>query len=296
MPSDTKLLPGELPRRGRTPRRGSVLERRETEKRATRPPIRLRITAGRILPWLLPAALFLAWYLSSRFDLIDPTFLPGPGDVLSGFQSVSQTGELWNDLAISTARALGGLLIGGGIGFVLGILNGLSPLSAKLLDTTLQMLRNIPILALIPLAILWFGIGESAKLFLISLGVFFPVYLNTYHGIRNVDAGLIEMARTYGLKGPRLFFQVIFPGALPSILVGLRYALGIMWLVLIVAEMVSASSGIGYMTMNARDDMQTNIVVLGILIYAGLGKLADWFALALERRFLRWHQNYAKAK
>jgi sulfonate transport system permease protein len=290
MPSDTKLLPGELPRRGR------VLERRETEKRATRPPIRLRISADRILPWLLPVALLLAWYLSSRFGLIDPTFLPGPGDVLSGFQSVSQTGELWNDLAISTARALGGLVIGGGIGFALGILNGLSPLSAKLLDTTLQMVRNIPILALIPLAILWFGIGESAKLFLISLGVFFPVYLNTYHGIRNVDAGLIEMARTYGLKGPRLFFQVIFPGALPGILVGLRYALGIMWLVLIVAEMVSASSGIGYMTMNARDDMQTNIVVLGILIYAGLGKLADLFALALERRFLRWHQNYAKAK
>jgi sulfonate transport system permease protein len=255
-----------------------------------------RAAGARSLPWLLPVALFAAWYVTTRFGWIDTTFLPAPGDVVNGFWSVSQTGELWNDLAISTGRALGGLAIGGGVGFALGILNGLSPIAARLLDTTLQMVRNVPILALIPLAILWFGIGESAKLFLISLGVFFPVYLNTYHGIRNVDAGLIEMARTYNLRGPQLFFRVIFPGALPSILVGLRYALGIMWLVLIVAEMVSASSGIGYMTMNARDDMQTNIVVLGILIYALLGKMADLFAYGLERRFLRWHHGYAKPR
>jgi sulfonate transport system permease protein len=285
MPSDSKLLVDDL-----------ALARRRAERRKTDATALARSLRERSLPWLLPVALFTAWYFSTKYGLIDPTFLPAPGDVLSGFWSVSQTGELWNDLGISTARALGGLVIGGGIGFALGILNGLSPLSAKLLDTSLQMVRNIPILALIPLAILWFGIGESAKLFVISLGVFFPVYLNTYHGIRNVDAGLIEMARTYGQGGPRLFFQVIFPGALPSILVGLRYALGIMWLVLIVAEMVSASSGIGYMTMNARDDMQTNIVVLGILIYALLGKLADLLASGLERRFLRWHPGYAKPR
>ena len=290
MPIGAKILSGELTVRQ------IPAERRLAAWRKGQAAARLRTAGGRLLPWLLPVTLLATWYLSTRYGLIDPTFLPGPGDVWNGFLSVSQTGELWNDLAISTGRALGGLAIGGGIGFVLGIINGLSPLSARLLDSTLQMLRNIPILALIPLAILWFGIGESAKLFLIALGVFFPVYLNTYHGIRNVDAGLIEMARTYEVRGARLFFQVIFPGALPSILVGLRYALGIMWLVLIVAEMVSASSGIGYMTMNARDDMQTNIVVLGILIYAALGKLADLLAHGLERRFLRWHQNYAKAR
>jgi sulfonate transport system permease protein len=283
MPSDSKVLVNDL----------TVVSRPAKRKLADASALGRRIRE-RILPWLVPVALFAAWYFSSRFGLIDPTFLPGPGDVISGFWSVSQTGEVWNDLAISAARALGGLVIGGGIGFALGILNGLSPLAAKLLDTTLQMVRNIPILALIPLAILWFGIGESAKLFLIALGVFFPIYLNTYHGIRNVDAGLIEMARTYGLRGPRLFTRVIFPGALPSILVGLRFALGIMWLVLIVAEMVSSSSGIGYMTMNARDDMQTNIVLLGILIYALLGKFADILAHALERRFLRWHPSFAK--
>jgi sulfonate transport system permease protein len=285
MPSDSKLLVNDL-----------AVARQPAARPKTGAGALARKISERSLPWLLPAALLAAWYVSTKCGWVDPTFLPAPGDVLSGFWSVSQTGELWDDLGVSTARALGGLVIGGGIGFALGILNGLSPLSAKLLDTTLQMVRNIPILALIPLAILWFGIGEPAKLFLISLGVFFPVYLNTYRGIRNVDAGLIEMARTYGLRGPRLFRAVIFPGALPSILVGLRFALGIMWLVLIVAEMVSASSGIGYMTMNARDDMQTNIVVLGILIYALLGKLADLLAHALERRFLRWHPSYAKAR
>jgi len=255
-------------------------------------PARARAAAARGLPWLVPAMLLAVWEIGAATGAISPQILPGPGDVVSGFWSVSQTGELWNDLGISTARALGGLAIGGSIGFALGILNGMSPLAAKLLDTTLQMIRNVPILALIPLAILWFGIGESAKLFLIALGVFFPVYFNTYHGIRHVDAGLVEMARAYRLGGAKLFQRVIFPGALPSILVGLRYALGIMWLVLIVAEMVSASSGIGYMTMNARDDMQTNIVVLGILIYALLGKLADLIAHNIEKRALRWHPNF----
>ena len=271
-------------------------DRRPVVQRKERVRVAVVSVGQRSLPWLLPVGLFATWYVATKYRFIDPTFLPAPGDVLSGFWSVSQTGEVWNDLGISTARALGGLAIGGSIGFALGVLNGLSPLAAKLLDTTLQMVRNIPILALVPLAILWFGIGESAKLFLIALGVFFPIYLNTYHGIRNVDAKLIEMARSYGLRGPRLVAAVIFPGALPSILVGLRYALGIMWLVLIVAEMVSASSGIGYMTMNARDDMQTNIVVLGILIYALLGKLADLLALGLEWRFLRWHHAYAKPR
>jgi sulfonate transport system permease protein len=154
------------------------------------------------------------------------------------------------------------------------------------------MLRNVPHLALIPLVILWFGIDEEAKLFLVALGVFFPIYLNTYHGVRTVDAGLAEMGRAYGLDGFEFFRQVILPGAMPSILVGIRYGLGIMWLTLIVAETISASSGIGYMTMNAREFLQTDVVVLGILIYALLGKLADSATRILEQRFLAWHPAF----
>jgi sulfonate transport system permease protein len=157
------------------------------------------------------------------------------------------------------------------------------------------MLRNVPHLAIIPLVILWFGIDESAKIFLVAIGVLFPIYLNTFHGIRMVDRGLIEMGRVYGLGPAALYLQVILPGALPSILVGLRYALGIMWLTLIVAETISAQAGIGYMTMNAREFLQTDVVLLGIIIYALLGKIADMLTRALERRALAWHPSFQTA-
>jgi sulfonate transport system permease protein len=154
------------------------------------------------------------------------------------------------------------------------------------------MVRNVPHLAMIPLVIMWFGIDEEAKLFLVALGVMFPIYYNTFHGIRTVDRGLIEMGRTSGLSHWQMLGSIILPGALPSILVGLRYALGIMWLTLIVAETISTSSGIGYLAMNAREFLQTDVVVLAILIYALLGKLADVLARALERRCLAWHPAF----
>jgi sulfonate transport system permease protein len=204
------------------------------------------------------------------------------------------SGELARNIWVSFWRASAGFAIGGGIGFAFGLANGLSQLSNKLTDTTLQMVRNIPHLALIPLVILWFGIDESAKLFLVALGVFFPIYLNTLHGIRTVDPQLIEMGRIYGMTDGELFRRVIFPGALPSIFVGVRFALGIMWLTLIVAETIAASSGLGYMAMQAREFMQIDIVVLSILIYALLGKLADSASRALERLTLSWHPAFQK--
>jgi sulfonate transport system permease protein len=251
-----------------------------------------RIVGDRALPWLVPALLLAVWQIGARQGVISQRFLPAPSDVAIAFWHMVGTGELWRDMGVSTARALAGFAVGGSIGFVLGVLNGTSPVAARLLDSSLQMLRNIPHLAMIPLVILWFGIDESAKLFLVSVGVFFPIYLNTYHGVRTVDAGLLEMAESYGLDRWRLFRQVILPGALPSILVGFRYGLGIMWLTLIVAETISASSGIGYMTMNAREFLQTDIVVLGILIYALLGKAADWAAHRLELYCLAWHPAF----
>jgi len=252
----------------------------------------VRLAGDRALPWLVPALLLALWQLGRHQGVISQRFLPAPSDVAIAFWHLAGTGELWRDMGVSTARALAGFAVGGSIGFVLGVLNGTSPVAARLLDSSLQMLRNIPHLAMIPLVILWFGIDESAKLFLVSVGVFFPIYLNTYHGVRTVDAGLLEMAESYGLDRWRLFCEVVLPGALPSILVGFRYGLGIMWLTLIVAETISASSGIGYMTMNAREFLQTDIVVLGILIYALLGKAADWAAHRLEQYCLAWHPAF----
>jgi sulfonate transport system permease protein len=247
---------------------------------------------ARIAPWLLPIGLLAAWELSARAGWLSTRVLPEPWAVLTALWTLLKSGELWQHVSVSAARAFTGLAIGGGLGLLLGLLTGTFRNAETLLDSTLQMVRNIPPLALIPLVILWFGIDESAKLFLVAVGVFFPIYLNTFHGIRSVDRGLIEMARSYGLSGFALYRQVILPGALPSILVGLRFSLGLMWVLLIVAETVSAQAGIGYMTMNAREFLQTDIVVVGILLYALLGKLADVAAKGLERVWLRWHPGY----
>lgn len=246
----------------------------------------------RLLPWLVPLTLLVAWQTASASGWLSTRVLPAPLDVAKAAWTLAASGELWAHVKVSAGRALLGLAIGGGLGLLLGLASGSLRWVETLLDSTIQMIRNIPALALIPLVILWFGIDETAKLFLISVSVFFPIYLNTFHGIRNVDPGLIEMARTYGLSGWPLYRQVILPGALSSILVGLRFSLGLMWVILIVAETISAQAGIGYLTMNAREFLQTDIVLVGILLYALLGKLADLFAKALERFWLRWHPGY----
>lgn len=246
----------------------------------------------KVTPWLLPIGLLIIWQIAAELNWISNRTLPAPSAVFKAGWELSQNGELWHHLAISSWRAFIGFIIGGGIGLILGFITGLSAWGERLLDSTIQMIRNVPHLALIPLVILWFGIDESAKIFLVALGSLFPIYLNTYHGIRHIDQGLLEMAGNYGLSGPRLFWQVILPGAMPSILVGIRFALGFMWLTLIVAETISANAGIGYLAMNAREFLQTDIVVFTILLYAILGKLADLLARTLERICLRWHPAY----
>lgn len=250
--------------------------------------------AKRLAGWVLPVALILFWQLAVSAGWLSSRVLPSPGAVLQAGWKLVESGEIWTHLGISSWRALVGFVIGGGIGLALGLATGLSDWAERLLDSSIQMIRNVPHLALIPLVILWFGIDETAKIFLVALGTFFPIYLNTYHGIRNVDPGLVEMARSYGLSGFALFRQVLLPGALASILVGVRFALGLMWLTLIVAETISASSGIGYLAMNAREFLQTDVVVLAIVLYALLGKLADSAARLLERVWLRWNPAYQR--
>jgi sulfonate transport system permease protein len=245
-----------------------------------------------ILPWVLPIGLLAVWQIFCQTGLISAKVLPSPLAIAQAGIRLTESGELPLHLAESFRRALLGLVIGGMLGFFFGLFNGLSRWANALSDSSIQMVRNIPHLAMIPLVILWFGIGESAKLFLIVIGVFFPIYINTLHGIRSVDGKLIEMGRVYGLSHFEVFEKIILPGALPSILVGLRYALGIMWLTLIVAETIASDNGIGFMTMNARDFLQTDVVLLGILLYAGLGKVADSLTRLLERWLLRWNPVY----
>jgi sulfonate transport system permease protein len=262
-------------------------------------PVKLTIGNRRsleaLIQWALPLGIVALWEALSLAAVIPGRVLPAPTDVLAAGWKLLKSGELLRNVWISFWRATFGFAIGGAFGFALGLANGLSRRSERIFDSTLQMVRNIPHLAMIPLVILWFGIGEEAKLFLVALGVFFPIYINTQHGIRSVDPQLVEMGRTYGMSPVMLFRRVILPGALPSIFVGLRYGLGIMWLTLIVAETIAASSGIGYMAMQAREFLLVDVVVLSIVIYALLGKLADSTARLLERLCLAWHPAFQKS-
>ena len=256
-----------------------------------------RITSWgkRLLPWFLPLLIVIVWQWRTTIGEASVHYLPAPSAVFEAGWRLTRSHELPLHLWESAKRAILGLAVGGGLGLSLGFLNGLSFWANRLFDSSVQMLRTVPHLALIPLVIGWFGIGEETKQFLIVLGVFFPLYINTVHGIRSTDPKLVEMGRVYGLSRWGLFRHIVLPGALPSILVGLRYALGVMWLTLIVAETVASDKGIGYMTMNAREFDQVDVVLLGIVLYALLGKLADTLARQLERSLLRWNPAYRAA-
>lgn len=218
-----------------------------------------RIWWEKLIPWMIPMIILGLWQILSMNGMIPATILPSPNAVIQSGAELAVSGELIKHISISLGRTVTGFLIGGLIGFLLGLFNGLFKPLDLLLDTSIQMLRNIPHLALLPLVILWFGIDEVSKVFLVGLGVLFPIYIHTYQGIKSVDKRLIEMGRAYGLKGYSLFLQVILPGALSSIFVGIRYALGVMWTTLIVAETIAADSGIGYMAMNASEFMKLDV-------------------------------------
>ena len=206
-----------------------------------------------------------------------------------------KTGELQHHLWVSLGRAVKGLVIGVTLGTALAVVSGLWRLGEDLIDAPMQMLRTLPFVALVPLFILWFGIGDEAKIALIILGTAFPMYINTFAGIRGVDAKLVEAAKTVGLSRWGLIKDVVLPGALPSALVGLRYSMTISVLALVVAEQINASAGIGYLITNARDFLQTDVIVVGLLVYALLGIGADLIVRLLERKLLGWRRSFTGA-
>ena len=247
-----------------------------------------------VAPWIAPVALVGLWEVASRSGVLPSTLLPASSEVLRAGVSATTQGTLLTHLGVSALRAFAGLFVGALVGLLLGLATGISRSLQLVLDGPLQMLRAVPALALVPLVIVWFGLGEGAKLFIVAVTVVFPVYLNTFHGVRSVDPQLIEMARVYGIRGFALYREVILPGALPSVLVGLRFALGMSWLVLIVAETLGAREGLGYVAMNAREFMQMDILVLTIVLWALLGKLADLLARRAERALLPWQPRGAR--
>ncbi len=245
-----------------------------------------------LLSWIVPVIIVLVWELLARIGWVTPQVLPAPSKIGATAIKLALNGTLLHDLGVSLARAATGFVIGGSVAFTLGIIVGFSKLADALIDRTVQMIRAVPFLAVLPLVIVWFGVGEGQKIFLVALGVTFPIYINTTLGIRQVDPKLLELGRVQGLSTWQLVRRVILPGALPSILTGIRYSLATAWLALVVAETIGAQSGIGFLAMDAREFLRTDVVVLTIVIYAVIGVAADSIARLLERRLLRWHPNF----
>jgi sulfonate transport system permease protein len=246
------------------------------------------------LSWLVPALVVVLWEASSRLGLVASQVLPPPSSVLETALGMAKSGDLFIHLGVSLLRALAGFAIGGAIGIVLGVLVGFSPLAQALLDRSVQMVRAVPFLAMLPLVIVWFGVGEVAKIFLVALAVLFPIYINTMLGIRQIDPKLMELSKVIGLDRHATIRRIILPGAMPSILTGVRYALAHAWLALVIAETLATTRGIGFLAMDAREFLQTNVILLTIVIYAIIGVVADALVRLLEARYLSWHANYAK--
>lgn len=248
------------------------------------------------ISWIAPVLLIVVWEALARLGFIAPYVLPAPSKVLLTGYKLTTSGTLINDLLVSLTRAVVGFAIGGSIGFLLGTLVGFSRLAEAFIDRSVQMVRAIPFLAVLPLVIVWFGVGEAQKIFLVALGVGFPIYINTTLGIRQVDPKLVELGRVQGLTTSELIRRVILPGAMPSILTGVRFSLATAWLALVVAETIGAQAGLGFLAMDAREFLRTDVIVLTVVIYALIGVGADVIARRLERSLLKWHPNFGGAR
>lgn len=257
---------------------------------------RRRLGPGKVIPFgpfVGPVLLIGVWFAGSATGLIDPRNLSAPWTVVTTAGELIADGRLQSNLAISTQRAFLGLAIGIVAGTVLALISGLSRWGEAVLDGPIQIKRAIPSLALLPLLILWFGIGETMKVTTITLGVFVPVYLHTHNGLRGIDARYVELAETVRLRYGEFVRRVVLPGALPGFLLGLRFAVVGAWLSLVVVEQINATSGIGYMMELARTYGQTEIIIVGLVLYGVLGLLSDGIVRLVQRRALAWRRTLA---
>lgn len=251
-------------------------------------PSRLAALREPLLRGVAPVLLIACWQLASSLGLVSEFVLPAPASVLAAYRELWQSGDLQSALQVSLGRAALGLLIGGGAGLLLGIGAGLSKPAERGVDTVLQMLRTIPFIALVPIFVVWFGIGELSKVALIVGAAISPMYLSTWHAIRGIDPKLLELGRTFRLSRGNQIRLIILPMALPGILVGVRYSAAIALLALVAAEQINASAGIGFILNNANQFQRTDIIIAGVLVYAALGIAVDALLRYVERKALAW--------
>ncbi|MCX4510536.1 ABC transporter permease [Streptomyces sp. NBC_01619] len=239
-----------------------------------------------------PVLLLVLWQVSSSAGFLNPDTLASPGTIARAAGDLVADGTLPNAMGVSLRRVAAGLLLGGAIGIGLALVSGLSRLGEDLVDATVQMLRTVPWVGLIPLFIIWLGIGEAPKVALIALGVAFHLYLNVYAGIRGVDEQLVEAGHSLGLGRWGLIRHVVLPGALPGAMTGLRYSLATAWLALVFGESINADAGIGFLMNQAREFFRTDVIVVCLVVYAFLGLLADALVRTLERLLLQWRPTF----
>jgi sulfonate transport system permease protein len=265
---------------------------RPAPARRRRSPVRIPRLARRIAG---PLAVLGLWQLVCSLRVFTSVEMASPVAVAGAARTLWAQDVLQPNLLISLQRVAEGLIAGVAAGVFLAVVCGLFWLGEDLLDPVLQAFRAVPILGLVPLAIIWFGVGEVPKIFLIALGCTFPVYINTYAAIRGVDVKLVEAGQTFGLDRRGLVRKVILPGALPGFLVGLRFALVGAWIIDVVAEEINAQSGLGYLINQAQTTNRTDIMFLCLTIYAVLGVIADAIVRLLERTLLVWRRSFKGA-
>ena len=254
----------------------------------------LRLLSPLITRAISPLILLSLWEFASRVGIIPERILAAPLQIIGTFSDMVASGEMGANLLVSLGRVLTGLAISLSLGTVLALISGLSRRGEVIVDSPMQMVRTLPFLGLVPLFILWFGIGEFTKIALITFATVFPMYLTLYSGIRSIDAKLIEAGRLFGLGNAGLIWHVILPGSLPSFLLGLRYALGISWLSLVAVEQINANAGLGYLINNARDFMRTDVIVVCLLVYSLLGLFTDMLVRTVEHFALAWRPSFIK--
>lgn len=241
----------------------------------------------------LPVMILCVWQLLFYAGYIRPVILPAPSQLALTFWTLLAGGDLIRHIGISILRVLEGFFIAAVLGLGLGTAIGLSKTLDRLTDLAIQVLKPIPPIAWIPLAILWFGIGEESKVYIIFLGAFFPVIVGTIDGIRQTDQKYVELAGILEVPKGRFIRQVILPGALPAIMTGLRVGLMVAWMCVVAAELIAAGSGIGYLIMDARQLSQSDVVLVGMITIGIIGKLMDSLIKRLEQRLITWKSAYA---
>lgn len=264
--------------------------------RQARPPKRRRRYVSKGWHRLISPVLFVVvWQVASSTGLVSSEKAPSPTTVWSTAVHLTHYtrayGSLQGALAASVERWAEGFAIGGALAVLLALIAGLSLIGENAVDPLMQMLRTVPLFGLVPVFIIWFGIGQKPKLVLIALGAAIPLYLNTFSGIRSVDGRLGELGKVFGLNKLQVIWHVVLPGALPETLVGLRQSLGTAWLSLVVAEQLNTKAGLGFMINQASQFSQLNVVVVALLVYTVLGLVTDWLVRLLERRTLQWRRE-----